>query len=78
MIIFYSFDIVRDSLGSDRKDFPHTVYFVAGTQVSFHYFSSIMCYLIIMGSMEQNLSDLNHSEEIVYFFDYVLCSFDLF
>ncbi|OMO91604.1 hypothetical protein COLO4_18208 [Corchorus olitorius] len=27
-----SFDIVRDSLGSDRKDFPHTVYFVAGTQ----------------------------------------------
>ncbi|XVE70599.1 hypothetical protein DITRI_Ditri10aG0084200 [Diplodiscus trichospermus] len=26
------FDIVRDSLGSDRKDFPHTVYFVAGTQ----------------------------------------------
>lgn len=27
-----SFDIVHDSLGSDRKDFPHTVYFVAGTQ----------------------------------------------
>ncbi|GMI94876.1 heat stress tolerant DWD 1 [Hibiscus trionum] len=27
-----SFDIVRDSLGSDRNDFPHTVYFVAGTQ----------------------------------------------
>ncbi|XVF49019.1 hypothetical protein PTKIN_Ptkin03bG0235300 [Pterospermum kingtungense] len=27
-----SFDIVRDSLGSDRRDFPHTLYFVAGTQ----------------------------------------------
>ncbi|KAF9678879.1 hypothetical protein SADUNF_Sadunf07G0082100 [Salix dunnii] len=27
-----SFDIVRDSLGLLRTDFPHTVYFVAGTQ----------------------------------------------
>ncbi|KAL9356515.1 hypothetical protein Peur_049768 [Populus x canadensis] len=27
-----SFDVVRDSLGLLRTDFPHTVYFVAGTQ----------------------------------------------
>ncbi|KAK2645395.1 hypothetical protein Ddye_020590 [Dipteronia dyeriana] len=27
-----SFDIVRDSLGLVRNEFPHTVYFVAGTQ----------------------------------------------
>lgn len=30
-----SFDIVRDTLGLVRTEFPHTVYFVAGTQVSF-------------------------------------------
>ena len=30
-----SFDVVRDSLGLIRTDFPHTVYCVAGTQVSF-------------------------------------------
>ena len=72
MIIFYSFDIVRDSLGSDRKDFPHTVYFVAGTQVSFHFLSSIMFRLIIMGSKEQYFSYLKHSEEIVDFFYYVM------
>ena len=29
----YSFDIVRDSLGLVRSEFPHTAYFVAGTQV---------------------------------------------
>nr|ACU20888.1 unknown [Glycine max] len=27
-----SFDILRDSLGLVRKEFPHTVYFMAGTQ----------------------------------------------
>ncbi|KAM1775305.1 hypothetical protein COP1_044534 [Malus domestica] len=27
-----SFDIVRDTLGLVRTEFPHTVYFVAGTQ----------------------------------------------
>jgi hypothetical protein len=33
-VFFYcSFDVVRDSLGLLRTDFPHTVYFVAGTQV---------------------------------------------
>lgn len=29
-----SFDIVRDALGTDRRDFPHTFFFVAGTQAS--------------------------------------------
>lgn len=29
-----SFDIVRDTLGLVRTEFPHQVYFVAGTQVS--------------------------------------------
>ncbi|XP_068342721.1 protein HEAT STRESS TOLERANT DWD 1-like [Pyrus communis] len=28
-----SFDIVRETLGLVRTEFPHTVYFVAGTQV---------------------------------------------
>jgi len=32
---FDSFDIVEDTLGLVRKEFPHTVYFMAGTQVSF-------------------------------------------
>jgi len=34
-ICFDSFDVVRDTLGLVRTEFPHTVYFVAGTQVSF-------------------------------------------
>lgn len=33
MIYFDSFDIVRDSLGLIRTEFPHTAYLVAGTQV---------------------------------------------
>lgn len=32
---FDSFDILRDTLGLVRTEFPHTVYFIAGTQVSF-------------------------------------------
>lgn len=27
-----SFDVLRDSLGDDRKKFPHTAYIVSGTQ----------------------------------------------
>lgn len=34
LVIFCSFDIVRDTLGLVRTEFPHTIYFVAGTQVS--------------------------------------------
>lgn len=32
-ITFDSFDVVCDTLGLVRNEFPHTVYFVAGTQV---------------------------------------------
>lgn len=33
-LILNSFDILHDSLGFLRSEFPHTVYCVAGTQVS--------------------------------------------
>lgn len=36
--VFDSFDIVRDTLGLVRTEFPHTMYLMAGTQVSFIYF----------------------------------------
>ncbi|KAB1209317.1 Glutamate-rich WD repeat-containing protein 1 [Morella rubra] len=36
-----SFDIVRDTLGLARKEFPHTMYFVAGTQAEKALWNSI-------------------------------------
>jgi hypothetical protein len=35
-----SFDIVRDDLGGPRSTFPHTVFMLAGTQVTTHSSSS--------------------------------------
>lgn len=33
--VLASFDILRDSLGLVRSEFPHTAYLIAGTQVNF-------------------------------------------
>ena len=37
-----SFDIVRDSLGNDREDFPMTCYIVAGTQAEHAHTNNIV------------------------------------
>lgn len=34
MLLFSSFDLVKDDLGAPRSTFPHTVYFTAGTQAA--------------------------------------------
>lgn len=39
-----SFDVIRDSLGPDRRNFPHTLFMVAGTQAS----SAKLNYLAVM------------------------------
>jgi ribosome assembly protein RRB1 len=39
-----SFDVIRDSLGQDRRTFPHTLFMVAGTQAS----SAKLNYLAVM------------------------------
>lgn len=40
---FFSFDILGDKLGLNRTEFPHTLYMVAGTQVSFVLFYIFIC-----------------------------------
>lgn len=46
-ILFFlsSFDILGDKLGMNRTEFPHTVYMVAGTQVSLCTFVSSNVFL---------------------------------
>ncbi|GLT98667.1 hypothetical protein SLE2022_161620 [Rubroshorea leprosula] len=58
-----SLDIVRDSLGSDRKDFPHTVYLVAGTQAEKAAWNSIGVFKISNISGKDSDSDDSEDEE---------------
>jgi ribosome assembly protein RRB1 len=42
-----SFDILGDKLGLNRTEFPHTLYMVAGTQVSFVLFISSYVFVLL-------------------------------
>lgn len=53
----HSFDFVPDELGSDRKEFPHTVYMAAGTQA----LNSGDNYIMLMKL--SNLKELNKSKK---------------
>jgi hypothetical protein len=66
-VLMYSFDVIKDNLGGPRKTFPHTAFFIAGTQAPPGQANS----LEVMKLSE--LSQGEHGKKVCAATDRVLC-----